>query len=700
MFDWFKKDKPKPEVIAPIDRSGIRKAAFKASLMANDSFNIQPKSYPVKAPVLFAGVVPKGETPAIAMDAASYDYASSAYAGQGFPGYPYLAGLSTRAEYRNMAASLSTEVTRQWLRITSSETDDDASKDKITLLEKEIERIGLKEAVQLASSHDALFGRGQLFINLRGHDRETPLILSPKTIAKGSLESVKAIEAMWTTPQAYNTIDPAAPDFYKPLKWHMLGQPVHSSRLMTIITRPVPDMLKPAFNFSGISLSQIAEPYVENWLRTRQSVSDMLWSFSLTALSTDMGQVLMGGDGGEDLLARADLFNTVRSNRGLMLLDKDREELSQINTPLGGLHELQAQAQEHMCAVSRMPAIVLTGISPSGLNASSEGEIKAFYDWVAAQQSAYWHQPIMTVLKVAQLSLFGEIDEDIGIEFNSLERSNPSEESAIRQNDANAAATLIDRGVLDPSEERERLARDRKGVYHGLDVSAMPEQDDDEPDDDTSGGKKPETVAQDADKWITVHPNGKDTTGTPALIGEGGVIKGGMGGKFNGKNIKDAHGTKNFTSGETNAETAARNEAAQEPAKPSEAAQPAHKESKESAKDKFARIEGEYKSDIAKIQHLKKYDRLQSEGHSGGYSSYDDEAEKIYSKYKDPLKQAKEEMFAEEWTPDVLEKRRAEWNAAIQKNMPKTTREKGELEKRLGYTLEDIKKAKELPVAK
>lgn len=31
-----------------------------------------------------------------------------------------------------------------------------------------------------------------------------------------------------------------------------------------------------------------------------------------------------------------------------------------------------------------------------------------------------------------------------------------------------------------------------------------------------------------------------------------------MGGKFNGQNIKDAHGTKRFTSGETNAETAAR----------------------------------------------------------------------------------------------------------------------------------------------
>ena len=47
--------------------------------------------------------------------------------------------------------------------------------------------------------------------------------------------------------------------------------------------------------------------------------------------------------------------------------------------------------------------------------------------------------------------------------------------------------------------------------------------------------------------------------GSPALIGEDGTVKGGMGGKFNGKNIKDAHGTEKFTSGETNKETEARN---------------------------------------------------------------------------------------------------------------------------------------------
>ena len=46
--------------------------------------------------------------------------------------------------------------------------------------------------------------------------------------------------------------------------------------------------------------------------------------------------------------------------------------------------------------------------------------------------------------------------------------------------------------------------------------------------------------AKDADKWITVHPNGSQGKGRPALIdGETGRVKGGMGGKFNGQKISE-----------------------------------------------------------------------------------------------------------------------------------------------------------------
>lgn len=498
-------------------RWNLRRANMKACQVEEES------RFPICVPKLAPGVVPKGEkAPVLAMDSVESQFLTTVASGQGFPGYPYLSQLSTRTEFRAFAEALSTEVTREWLTITSK--SEDAEDGRVKELEEEFKRLGVRQIIQRAVEHDAFFGRAQIFIDCcKDKDRETPLILSPKTVAKGSLKRIATVEAVWTTPAMYNAVDPIAPDFFKPSQWFMLGQKVHASRLMTVVTRPLPDLMKPAFNFGGMSLSQLAEPYVENWLRTRQSVADLINNFSISVLATDMSQLLGfdDEDSGGDLMNRAALFTQMRSNKGLMVVDKEREQLVQVNTPLSGLHELQAQSQEHMCSASRMPAIKLTGISPSGLNASSEGEIRVFYDWVAAQQEAHWSAPIETILKVIQLSLWGEIDPDIGFAWNPLYQMTPAELSDIRLKNSQAAATYIGNGVIDPSEERERLARDPESGYLGLDTDLVivPPNDDPNLDD-------PELVAQDKSVSEAQHrameaaAHGHSTLGIPKKVGE------------------------------------------------------------------------------------------------------------------------------------------------------------------------------------
>lgn len=437
--------------------------------------------FPIQAPELFPGVVPPKSKPLIAMDGPSgpaYSYAMTGWGFNpevaGFPGYPYLVLLSTRPEYRAFASALATAVTREWIVLNSSETAGDTTKEKITKLEQAITEMKLKDVIALAAEHDSYFGRAQIAIIIDNQNLELPLILSAKTIKKGAKVRVKAVEAMWTTPLAYNAIDPSAPDFYKPSAWFMMGKRIHASRLMTIVTRPLPDMLKPAFNFGGMSMSQLAEPYVKNWLRTRQSVSDLINNFSISILATKMDQVLQGDDDGCDLFKRVELFTLTRSNKGMMVIDKETEEIVQVNTPLSSLPELQAQAQEQMCAVSHIPAVILLGVAPTGFGNVAEGEIRSFYDWVKAIQEAYWREPIETILKILQISLFGEIDPDITMAFQPLYQMTAKELSEIRAQDATAAVGYIQNGVIDPTEERERLARDPESGYQGIDTGMIP----------------------------------------------------------------------------------------------------------------------------------------------------------------------------------------------------------------------------------
>lgn len=432
-------------------------------------------------PQLMPGVVPAGSKSAIAMDYAPgiYDYANQMYGGdyyQPFPGYPYLSGLATRAEYRQLASTMAMEITREWIEFGSSADDDVSDNPRIADLEKRIKDDGLQQIFQAVAEHDCYFGRGQIAVTIPGQDRQLPLIISPKTVQQGCGVRFSAVEPIWTTPVAYNALDPTAPDFYKPREWFILGQPIHASRLLTVVTRPLPNILRPAYNFSGMSLSQMAQPYVENWLRTRQSVADLVNQFSITAMATDMSEVLTGGDDGASVFARAELFTQTRSNRGLMMLDKEREELVQINTPLSGLSELQAQSQEHMCSVSRIPAMILTGISPSGLNASSEGEIRVFYDWIKALQNAHYSKPLDICIKLLMLDMWGEIDESITWQWCNLWQVTDSEQAEIRSKDSQTDAAYLDRGVLAPEEVRQRLASDPYSGYSGIDVMDVPEQ--------------------------------------------------------------------------------------------------------------------------------------------------------------------------------------------------------------------------------
>lgn len=528
------KAKPLPlKKVTEADRMSNRRMA---AAKAGERPAAPPRFMP---PALMPGVVPEGATPAIAMDYAPgvYDFASSCMPWDfvGFPGYPYLANLATRAEYRAFADTMSTELTREWIKLkskqdgTGDKTQDNA---RIAELEEAIKAHDLKGIFSLAAAQDCFFGRAQISINIKGAEPRLPLVLAPQTVRQGSLEGFTCVEAMWTTPSMYNALDPTAPDFYKPRAWFVLGQEVHASRLLTIVTRPLPDMLKPAYNFSGMSLSQLAEPYVNNWLRTRQSVSDLINNFSITALKTNMSQVLQGDCDGSDVFARADMFTATRSNRGLMLLDKDAEELVQVNVPLSGLHELQAQAQEHMCSVSKIPAMILTGISPSGLNASSEGEIRAFYDWVSAQQEAHWRHPLETCIHLIMLDLWGEIDPTITFEFCPLWQVSAMEQANIRKADADTTAVLIDRGVISQEEARENLASNPDSGYSGIDVSDLPPLPEEPGQMDLFGLGEPGGEQEDgslgADKSVSekqhrameAAAHGKSTLGIPQEVGQ------------------------------------------------------------------------------------------------------------------------------------------------------------------------------------
>lgn len=509
-MNWFSRRKPKRKPNAPLDlpatprharelKMKISREAWENATNA-DRASMFAEAYP---PAKVPDWVPKREEVQIAMDDAMKPiYGFAAASGFGFfgdaeawPGFPYLAELTQRPEYRTITETRAKEMTRKWIKLTYDGDGD--GQEKIDQLSQAMDRFKVRDIFRKAAEHDGFFGGGQIYIDTgisnQPNKLKTPLVISDKTVAKGSLKGFYTIDPMWSYPNAYNSVDPLKPDFFSPQTWFVQGTLVHRTRLLTLISAEMPDILKAAYSFRGLSMSQRAQPYVDNWLRTRQSVSDIVHSFSIVVLKSILQAQIAGGAEWGSIYQRVDIFNATRDNRGAMVIDKETEDMDILNAPLGTLDALQAQAQEQLASVSQIPLVKLLGITPSGLNASSDGEIRVFYDNIMAMQEHLFGDPLKRVIEIIQLNEWGAIDRNIGFEFVPLWQVDEAGEALIRKTDADTDAIYVQEGVVAPEEVRKRLSGDDSSPYAGL---KGPPPEPPEMDDEASTGGDPARQAE------------------------------------------------------------------------------------------------------------------------------------------------------------------------------------------------------------
>ena len=453
----------------------------------------RPEMNPFQIPAFPKAAIPSKKSHQLAMDDsmnwAAGQWSAGVLNGIGaegllFLGYPYLAELAQRPEYRIISETIATEATRKWIKFKGTGKEDKT--EKIKQLNDYLDALQARDHYADLATQDGFFGRSHLFHAFGDEDLDNakelivPIGNGRDAMSKGKvnkenpLRSLKTVEAVWTYPMTYNAVNPLKKDWYNPQFWYVMGREIHCSRLLTFIGHPVPDLLKPAYAFGGLSLSQMAKPYVDIWLTTRQSVADLIHSFSVMVLMTDLQTILSPGNA-NGLIARAALFNALRDNQGLMIVNKATEDFKNVSASLSGLHELQAQAQEHMASVARIPLVKFTGISPSGLNASSEGEMRAFYDTIAAYQNKFMRPNLTKTIDFAMLSLWDEVDQEITFDFEPLWEMTEKERGEKRKAEAETGQIHIDSGVISPAEERGRIINDPDSAYQGLNPEDVPD---------------------------------------------------------------------------------------------------------------------------------------------------------------------------------------------------------------------------------
>lgn len=407
------------------------------------------------------------ELPCMAFDDAPASWggmgATAIGPGLAFLGFPYLAELNQITEYRTPAELLSDEMCRRWGMPVNVGEDD--LTDKLAEITERMEQLKVRDRFRECSLKTEEFGRSHLAIQIKNQDDDATQQLPLDEIKPGTLLGFTAIEPYWLTPYSWNSTHPMRPDFYKPQSWFVLGRKTHATRLMTFIFREVPDLLKPAYDFAGISMTQLMMPYVNRWLRTAKNVNDLINIFSIVTLHTDLEALLSDP---QEFEKRMKAFVQGRDNRGLLMIQKDVEDLKVNEQTLGSLDKLQAQAQEHMATPARTPLIKFFGITPSGLNATAEPELRVHETYVKGMQEKGFNVHIDRVLALVQMDLYGKVDPNVKWEWTPLFEPSGKELAEIRKSDADRDKVYVDMGAVDNNEVRDKLKKDPESGYNGL----------------------------------------------------------------------------------------------------------------------------------------------------------------------------------------------------------------------------------------
>lgn len=447
-----------------------------------------------------------------------------------FLGYPLLSNIAQDPLIRAGIETITDDMTRKFINLTSK-GDIDLSA-KISELESDLQKFRVKSIFNQAISMCGYQGGCLVYIDvgpLDDDEKKTPLFLDSFTFKKGMLRGFKVIEPINIYPGIYDTLDPTSEGYFNPETWFILGKEYHKSRFLYFAQNEVPLILKPLYNFFGISLAQQVLEYVQNFTENRRSAQRLLNKFSMTVWRTDMSAFLNNGSC-ESLVQRVKFANSQRSNDGMFLLDKEREELEQINTPLAGVTDIVSMSLDLTPVILGISKDKYFGDLPKGLNASSEGTNRIYYDKIHSLNEKISYDAVEKVLKILQLNLYGEIDSNISFEFAPLWEMDERERAEINKINADTAAIYVDRGSLSNTEVRGALADNPNSGYSNIDVDDVPETDnfDDIDDEDKAGAVFDGAIIQDGG----IGSGNFNHKGRPGKVG-GSAEKGGKSQKVN-----------------------------------------------------------------------------------------------------------------------------------------------------------------------
>lgn len=307
-----------------------------------------------------------------------------------------------------------------------------AESDEITKIEVEEKRLGIVPKVLSALKRARLFGGAAILIGDGSTNPEQPL--NPKSIGIGGLKYLTVLDRRELGAEMMQ-MDPSLPGYGLPESYNITptggsAVRVHPSRLALFMGDELPDnAMSQSVHGWGESVLSAALEKVGHLDATAANVASLIFEakVDVVRIANFTAGLREGGAEYERLmLRRFALAMTAKGINGALMLDKE-EEYDQKSANFSTLPEIMDRFMQIVSAAAGIPMTRLFGMSPAGMNATGESDLRNYYDRVRQSQELSV-TPALSVLDECLIrSALGNRPDDLHYNWRPLWQSSARE---------------------------------------------------------------------------------------------------------------------------------------------------------------------------------------------------------------------------------------------------------------------------------
>lgn len=362
---------------------------------------------------------------------------------------------------QNIVATVPNDMIRKWYQVKSSITPKQL--DQLTKLERKTQ---LRKKLLLGMYWGRLYGGAVGVLLIKGQENMSePLDFD--LVMPGSFLGLQILDR-WSGvyPEGDLVQDPSDSDYGLPAFYtirddttgYMVAR-VHHSRIVRFIGRELPWMEQVTELYWGES--EIEAIY--NEVARRDNVAS-----NIAALTFRANVNYMEAEGLDQLLGTANaemqrrFWNVMaaqammESNFGTRIINKG-DAIHNTQYTFTELPEVYDRVMMDVAGAARIPVTKLFGRSPAGLNSTGESDMQNYYDYIDGLRENELRPVIERLLPVMALSAWGEVPDDLEIDFPPMQTADAKEQAEITERNTNSILAAYQNDLIDAATAQQEL---------------------------------------------------------------------------------------------------------------------------------------------------------------------------------------------------------------------------------------------------